>query len=576
MLFLDNATALSSEMVTHRVYFQDTTKLIKKAKGKLNFIKKIFTKDDSAKLAKKFIHQHHKLLKRGKRPNFPLDVDTSQVKNTFFKTDKDFALDYEIFGWYPYWEKDYYKHINFSLLSTIAYFSYELDAKTGQAVSTHGWETTPLIDTIRTYSNKRILLTVSNFGEHDNRKFLNNPAAIETLINNLISLLDQRGADGVCIDFEGVQKKEKDAYTGFLLTLSSRLKKANKNYKIYMTIPAVNWSEALDFKQLNQAIDRFVIMGYDFYGKTSSVAGPVAPLKSGDDWAPYNLTTSVDYYLKNNIAGSKIILALPTYGSLWETENQSLQSKAKKFIGHRTYSYIKYNIEKNEAIYIDPISKSAYSSYRIKEDKTKYRQCWFENATSFTYKTQLIKDKKLKGLGIWALGYDKGYNNLWEVISQQLGDPKSFTTAANDSTDTSAADGSTSSSATQMPTVVSKVIETLGLKDPNSKINTVEKKLVSITNYKTILLYIMGFILFFGCIGFIGAMIAPNTRASFFNDVALKSYYTATLLLIAVVIFRMQHWIEDAQVLLIFGFILGVIAYHIATKIIEKKKKDLP
>ena len=106
----------------------------------------------------------------------------------------------------------------------------------------------------------------------------------------------------------------------FLLSLSSRLKKANKDYKIYITLPSVNWSESLEFEALGQAVDTFVIMGYDYYGKTSNVAGPVSPLESGKSWEPYNLTTSVDYYLQNKIPSQKLILALPTYGSLWETK----------------------------------------------------------------------------------------------------------------------------------------------------------------------------------------------------------------------------------------------------------------
>ena len=97
-------------------------------------------------------------------------------------------------------------------------------------------------------------------------------------------------------------------------------------------------------------------------------------------------------------------------GVYGKPKNQSLQSKVKNYIGSRTYSYIRSEIENKESIYLEPISKSAYSAYRIKTDNatTQYRQCWFENDSSFVYKTRLIKEKKLAGLGLWALGYDKG------------------------------------------------------------------------------------------------------------------------------------------------------------------------
>jgi len=562
LLLQSNAYAVT--LIKEYSFFQDTTKVIKKKKGAIQFIKKLFHHSDSSKLAKKFIHQHHKLLKDNKIPTFASQVKNITLKDSIFKTEKGFKLGYEVFGWYPYWEKDYYKYLNFSLLSTIAYFSYEVDPDTGNAVSIHDWLTTPLIDSIQKFPDKKILLTVSNFGQENNRKFLKNTNAIDQLVKNLIKLLEDRKGNGVCVDFEGVNKKEKEEYTSFLITLSNRIKKANKNYKVYITLPSVNWSDALDFKSINQSVDKFVIMGYDYYGKTSTVAGPVSPLNSGKEWEPYNLTTSVDYYLENKIPSNKILLALPTYGSLWETKTQSLQSKAKEFIGNRTFSYIKSEIEKNEQIYIEPVSKSAYSTYSIKEDKNQYRQCWFENDSSFVYKTRLIKDKKLGGLGLWALGYDKGYNDIWKVISDEMAMPKKEMTQAH--LDSIRNSGS----------VFSSISEKLGLMDPNSKINKVEKKLVTISNYKNVLLYTMSFILFFACLGFLVAMFSSNTRASFFNDSSLKGYYIGLMLLLAIVVFRMLGWIQDNTVMLIIGFLLGLVAFYMANKIVEQKKKELP
>ena len=564
LFFQSYAYSKSVALTKEYSLYQDTTKVLKKAKGKLSFIKKLFHHSDSAKLARKFIHQHHKELKEKQSPTFVTDTDTVKLKNIVFKTKKNFQLGYEVFGWYPYWEKDYYKYLNYNLLSTIAYFSYEVDPKSGNAITTHDWDTTPIVDSIKAYPDKKILLTVSNFGEKNNRKFLKNTTAVNQLVENLIQLLEQRKGNGVCIDFEGVAKSQKEEYTSFLLTLSNKLKKANKDYLVYITLPSVNWSEALDFNSINQTVDKFVIMGYDYYGKTSSVAGPVSPLNSDKTWEPYNLTTSVDYYLENKIPNNKLLLALPTYGSLWETKTQSLQSKVKNYIGSRTFSYIKKNIEGNEQIYIEPISKSVYSSFSIKGDKNQFRQCWFENDSSFVYKTKLIKEKKLGGLGIWALGYDKGYDDIWNVINVEM------------AVESENSDEKEQDSVKNASSIFSKIVNTLGLKDPKSKINTVEEKLVSITNYKNVLLYTMSFVLFFACVGFIWAMFSPNTRAGFFNNTSLKGYYIGLMLLLAIVIFRILDAIDDFIVMLIIGFLLGVLAFYIANGIVERKKKELP
>jgi len=579
------------------VLFQDTPQQVKKKTKVGKFLQSLFKHNDSAKQARKFIHQHHKVLKDKQSSTFITKID--KLESKLFESSHDFKLKYEVFGWYPYWEKDYYKNINFSLLSTVAYFSYEVNPKTGHPISTHDWETTGLIDSIKAQKGKRVLLTVSNFGIRNNKKFLKNPDAIDTLIDNLIKLLAKRDSDGVCIDFEGVSKNEKSEYTSFLLNLSNRLKAANKKYQIYLSVPNVNWSKSIDFKAIDKAIDCFVIMGYDYYGKGSKVAGPVAPLESAKTWEPFNLTNSVDYYT-SHIASSKIILALPTYGSLWETKNLDLKSKVKSYLGSRTYSYIKSNIEKNEAVYIDDVSKSAYSVYKIKGSKNTYRQCWFENDSSFTIKTNLIKQKKLRGLGIWALGYARGYNDFWEVIYKELGAPK----LSNDQTTTLEGGSSTattnngnggnqqnntvssgggnqptnssSNASSSTPTVVTKIVDGLGLTDPNSKINRVEKKLVKVTDYKTVLLYIMCFVLFFACVGFVIAMLSENTRNNFFNNANLRKYYTGVVLLLTVVIFRMLHWINDGSVLLIIGFLLVAYSFYLIDKFIERKEKDLP
>ena len=32
----------------------------------------------------------------------------------------------------------------------------------------------------------------------------------------------------------------------------------------------------------------------------------------------------------------------------------------------------------------------------------------------------MAKDKNLRGVGIWALGYDKGYQDLWNLLGEEF------------------------------------------------------------------------------------------------------------------------------------------------------------
>jgi hypothetical protein len=47
-------------------------------------------------------------------------------------------------------------------------------------------------------------------------------------------------------------------------------------------------------------------------------------------------------------------------------------------------------------------------------------ECWFDNAASLEKKYNLALSYGLKGVGIWALGYDNGYTDLWQLLDNQF------------------------------------------------------------------------------------------------------------------------------------------------------------
>ncbi|KJS05768.1 MAG: hypothetical protein VR77_01520 [Flavobacteriales bacterium BRH_c54] len=535
---------------------------LKKIEKALSF-KNFFHHSDSSKLAKQYVHQQHQLTKGKKDYPYNVDHDSLNLKIQAYQASTKFKLEYEVFGWYPYWEADLYKSLNYSLLTTIAYFSYNLDPSTGNPTTIHDWETTPLIDSAKA-NGVKVLLTVTNFDQSNNETFLKNNKSISTFIKQIKSLLQKRNGDGVCLDFEGVTGSQKVAYAKFISLLSQELKAENSNYLIYMTVPSVDWAKSLDFETLIPVVDQFVIMGYGYYGSTSNVAGPVAPSESGKIWEPYNLTTSIDYYLASKVPSSKLIMALPYYGTMWDTDTGDKVSKVKKFIGNRTYDYIRTNVDGKVApVQYDSVSHTAWCSYVLDDDGTYYRQCWFDNDSTLAIKLNLIKYKKLKGMGIWALGYDKGYSNLWEAIANNLTNTtvKYNGTVTND-TDTLNSDTSSTAGS-----------DTTGFW---ATITNVGALLQQVTNYKTVLLFIMTLVVLFGGAGFVIAMFQPNTRMFFFSNMAYRVYYTSFVLLFLIVVLRWTDIITDLLVALIIGFIAGAIAIYFVNKLIEKLNRNVP
>ncbi|WP_143519958.1 glycosyl hydrolase family 18 protein [Reichenbachiella sp. 5M10] len=324
--------------------------------------------------------------------------------------------EFKVFGWHPYWMGSAYKEYNFSLLSTIAYFSYELNPETGGYHTVHDWKTTSLIDSAKAHDT-RVLLSVTNFGASNNRKFLSSPNAQDRLINELISLLSERGAHGVNIDFENIPSNQRENFTSFLIQLSNKLKLANKDYRVTLAVPPIDHAHVYEFAHINGYIDLFIIMGYEFYGITSSEAGPVSPIGSGNYWWDYNLQSALDEYSAEGIPFGKTLMGLPYYGAEWKTHSLKFPSKVKQFMKYPMYRDVKRKYGDLPCCE-DEGSKSKYYVYRDADND--YRQLWYEDSLSLSKKYDWIIEKGLGGVGIWALGYDNGHDELWRLLAAKF------------------------------------------------------------------------------------------------------------------------------------------------------------
>ncbi|MBL4662488.1 MAG: hypothetical protein JKY22_02750 [Flavobacteriaceae bacterium] len=575
----------------------------KKAKKSLKEIlsfKNFLHHSDSSRLAKRYIRWHKKLTRNGEDYRFTIYKDELSDSLPYIRKNKNNLLSRNVFGWYPYWEKDLYKTLDYSLLSTIAYFSYEVDPKTGDSITANMWMKTKLIDTIKArnkdtiknYPEIKILLTVSNFGNENNKTFLKNARAGDTLIKRVIQLLDARGGHGVCIDFEGIVNSQKTNYKSFIIALSQELKK--KDYLLYMTVPAVDWHRHLQYDDLIPIVDQFIIMGYNYYGATSKVAGPVAPLKSGKIWDPFNLTTSVDYYLANDIPSNKLILALPFYGHIWQTKTGQKGSRIDHYVGARSIDYIKSVFDNEPSIkqQYDSVSQSAYYTYvegNTKRNKRQFRQLWFDSDSALAKKLELIKDRNLTGVGIWALGYNKRYDDYyWSIIEDSfclpadtINDtryniryPDTIVVFFQDSTQI--VEGHTHPEDCKDPPCNKAAAEIVDTPTFWDKLADINEELKRISGLDNLLLFILAFVVLFGGIGFVIAMFKPDTRMFFFNSKAYTIYFTVILSVFLIVVMQGFLIMKDPATILLLGFVVGAIIVYLVSRYVQKVKRNLP
>ncbi|MDT8323610.1 MAG: glycosyl hydrolase family 18 protein, partial [Bacteroidota bacterium] len=155
-----------------------------------------------------------------------------------------------VFGYHPYWIADSVTlHYDFSLLSHLAYFSAEVDPATDEMRSVHGWPDIAVLDRA-TAAGVKVQLAVTNFGAAGNRSLLSSQAARDTLVRRIVTLLRQRDAHGVSIDFEAVPGDQRRNLTAFFAMLDAALAAELPGAEISAAVPAVDWNDAWDLTAL--------------------------------------------------------------------------------------------------------------------------------------------------------------------------------------------------------------------------------------------------------------------------------------------------------------------------------------
>ncbi len=345
-------------------------------------------------------------------------VNSVSIAGRSQETSQACTLKKRVFGWHPYWNGTLYTAYDWTMMSDFCYFDYAVSPTTGQNTNaSFAWTTSAAVTAAKT-NGKKIHICATLFASH--ATFWATPSAQTNFINNMVSLLNSRGGNGVNIDFEGMGSADKTPFKNFMVQLKNALVTANPNYELSVALYAVDWSTSFDIPNLDPILNSFIIMGYDYYYSGSAQAGPEAPLYNFQTGYNYTLTKSITYYLKQGVTPSKLLLGLPYYGREWETVSNTVPSNTTGgFTSTRLYSYVKNNpttystANKNwEA--------NCYNPYFTYLSAGMWRQCWIDDIYSMGRKFDMVNQRGIGGIGIWALGYDNGYNDFWQLIKDKF------------------------------------------------------------------------------------------------------------------------------------------------------------
>ncbi|MCK5033737.1 MAG: hypothetical protein KAS18_08885, partial [Calditrichia bacterium] len=325
---------------------------------------------------------------------------------------KKAPLNATVFGYLPYWANSDY--LQYSLLTHIAAFGVNINSN-GTLGNDHGWPWTALINEAHAHGVK-VILTAILFSGDDIHTLITTLTYKNAFFVNIRNKILEGNADGVNIDFESLNNADKGAnIVNFMNDLTTFLHNAIPGCEVSYASPAVNWGGYWDLAGLANACDYLFIMGYSFAGSWSSTSGPMAPLTGGSINITNTVNTQYGTVTLNN--PQKLILGLPYYGYHWITVNGEVRASILSNVGSKFY----HSYQSGADIYGEIWDAQSQSPWYRYDDGDDWHQVWCDNDSSLGLKYDLAQSKNLKGVGMWALGYDEERMELWYELYNQFG-----------------------------------------------------------------------------------------------------------------------------------------------------------
>lgn len=347
-------------------------------------------------------------------------IETGTTKKQVYRTPRTCNLTKRVYGWQPYWDatSTTYNNYDWNGLTDLCYFAYDVNSADGTATSTHGWATASVVPAAQA-AGVNVTLCATLFSGHTT--FFSSSAAQQTLISNLISLVQSRNAHGVNIDFEGMGASHKTAFTSFMINLCNQMHAAIPGSEVSIALYAVDWNAVFDMAALNPYVDLFIIMGYDYYYSGSGTAGPEDPLYNFQTSYNVTLAKSITYYLNKGASKSKLLLGLPYYGREWATSASTIPSSVS---GGGTNTVFFNTMRNNTNGYYSSRQwdVNSFSSWFPSVRSGANWQAFVDDAGSMEKRFDVVNQFGIGGIGIWALGYDDGYSDFWDLIRDKFTD----------------------------------------------------------------------------------------------------------------------------------------------------------
>ncbi len=235
--------------------------------------------------------------------------------------------------------------------------------------------------------------TEGNFNSGIAHNIFINPESQNTLIENILATLEEKGYHGIDIDFEYVLPEDEDAFVNFIQNVKYSLEPAGF---LVMAALAPKTSddqpgllyEAHDYERIGNIVDYALLMTYEW----GYLFGP--PMATG----PVNSIRLVLDYGVSAIDPNIILMGIPNYAYDWPLPFIQGQTEAEALSNIEAIERAAFY---NVAIEFDPQAQAPFYYYTDEEGVA--HVVWFDDARSMDSKFRLIDEYNLAGVGYWQI-----------------------------------------------------------------------------------------------------------------------------------------------------------------------------
>ncbi len=239
---------------------------------------------------------------------------------------------------------------------------------------------------------------------NDEAQILNEPAAGQNMIDQLVSLCEGNGYAGVQIDFEGASPSEREPFTAWITALAARLHAIGDKLSTVVTAKYYNVTTGRAAMYNDAALsvpsDYIFVLDWGLHWTTSTPGG-LAELPWFTKVADYTAT------MPNK---SKFVLGMPLYGLDWPNGGGSANPATP-------LEYNNVTAEQGEFGALgewEPTAAEPHFSYT--DSSGVHHEVWYTDQQSVQARAQLAESLGL-GIGLWHLGSED--QSIWEL--PQLG-----------------------------------------------------------------------------------------------------------------------------------------------------------